>query len=355
MIKFLEYIFYLILGIFGGLLGLKGAVYFQDYFPFIKDNISFFSGLGIFIGLLLAPLFARLFKLLIDLTVKFLQEQSIQEIVLGAVGLIFGLVIAVLLILVLNFIPFSSIPVVGEYIRSFLFIIIALFWIYLGIFLAVRVSAIKNFVFFSGGKKGHDLTRGAGYKILDTSAIIDGRILDICKCNFLEGSIIVPRFILDEIHRLSDSEDMLKRNRGRRGLDLLNKLRKDFDIEIYEKDYRLPTDSKLVKLAGELNATIVTTDYNLSQVAQFQKVKVLNLNELANALKQVILPGEEIIVSMVKEGKEKNQGVAYLEDGTMVVVEDGKLLIGNKARVEITSILQTIGGKMFFAKPIGGK
>lgn len=344
------YVFYCILGIFGGLAGLRLAVYFQNYFPFIKDNISFFSGLGLFIGMLLAPLFARLFKALIDLAIRYLQGLSLQEIVLGAIGLIFGLVIATLLILVLSFIPFSSIPVVGEYIGPFLYVIMALFWIYLGVFLATRLSTLKSFRLFLSDKK--DSVEEKNYKILDTSAIIDGRIYDVCKANFLEGTVVVPKFILDEIHKLSDSSDPIKRNRGRRGLNLLNKLKNELNIEFFEKDYNLPTDEKLIQLSRELKGTIVTTDYNLGQVASFQKIRALNLNELASSLKQIILPGEEIKVNIVKEGKERDQGVAYLEDGTMIVVEEGRKLIGNKVKVEITSILQTVAGKMFFARPI---
>jgi len=192
-------------------------------------------------------------------------------------------------------------------------------------------------------------------KILDTSVIIDGRIADICQTNFLEGTIVIPQFILEELQHIADSSDVLKRNRGRRGLDILNRIQKELkiEVEIYEGDFEEihEVDSKLVKLAKLINGIVVTNDFNLNKVCDFQGVSVLNINDLANAVKPVVLPGEELAVQVIKDGKEQRQGIAYLDDGTMIVVEDGRDHIGKTIEVLITSVLQTSAGRMIFAKP----
>ena len=193
------------------------------------------------------------------------------------------------------------------------------------------------------------------FKILDTSAIIDGRIVDICKTGFLEGVLVVSGFVLEELRHIADSPDLLKRNRGRRGLDVLNKIQKEMDIpvQIYEGDFDdIPeVDSKLVRLAKTINGKIVTNDFNLNKVCELQGISVLNINELANAVKPVVLPGEEMLAQIIKDGKEAGQGVAYLDDGTMVVVEGGRRYIGETIEVLVTSVLQTAAGRMIFAKP----
>ena len=192
-------------------------------------------------------------------------------------------------------------------------------------------------------------------KILDTSVIIDGRIADICQTNFLEGTVIIPQFVLGELQHIADSSDTLKRNRGRRGLDVLNRIQKELPVkvEIYEGDFEeIPeVDSKLIKLAKVIDGIVVTNDFNLNKVCDLQGVNVLNINDLANAVKPVVLPGEELIVQVIKDGKEHNQGVAYLDDGTMIVVEEGRDYIGKTIEVIITSVLQTSAGRMIFAKP----
>lgn len=192
--------------------------------------------------------------------------------------------------------------------------------------------------------------------ILDTSVIIDGRIIDLCETKFIGGRFIVPRFILRELQQIADSSDSLKRNRGRRGLDILNKMQKNhnMDVKIHEEDFpeTHEADAKLVKLAKLLNARVFTNDYNLNKVAELQNVHVLNINELSNALKPVMLPGEEVDVKVVKEGKEYNQGIGYLDDGTMIVVEGGRSLIGQRKKVAVTSVLQTSAGRMIFAKAV---
>ncbi|WP_440897222.1 PIN/TRAM domain-containing protein [Amphibacillus sp. Q70] len=192
-------------------------------------------------------------------------------------------------------------------------------------------------------------------KILDTSVIIDGRIADICQTHFLEGTIIIPHFVLEELQHIADSSDALKRNRGRRGLDILNRLQKDIPekVEMYEGNFEdiQEVDSKLVKLAKVMNGIVVTNDFNLNKVCEFQNVQVLNINDLANAVKPVVLPGEQLKVQVIKDGKEHDQGVAYLDDGTMIVVEEGRNYIGEAIDVIITSVLQTSAGRMIFAKP----
>lgn len=194
-------------------------------------------------------------------------------------------------------------------------------------------------------------------KILDTSIVIDGRIIDISSTGFIEGPIIVPNFVLREIQLISDSPDPIKRNRGRRGLDMLNQLQKreDLEIRISYKDYTdtREVDAKLVKLAKDLGGKLITNDFNLNKVAELQGIEVLNINNLANALKPVVLPGEEMDIQVVKEGKDQNQGIGYLDDGTMVVIENGGKLLGKKVKVTVTSVIQTNAGKMIFTKVVG--
>jgi len=190
--------------------------------------------------------------------------------------------------------------------------------------------------------------------LLDTSVIIDGRIADIFQTHFVEGRIVIPRFVLKELQHIADSEDALRRNRGRRGLDVLNKIQKNtaLDVRIQEDDFPeiKEVDAKLVKLAKLIGAKVLTNDFNLNKVAEIQNVTVLNINELANSLRPVVLPGESMDVRISKEGKEHNQGIAYLDDGTMVVIDNSRQLIGQAVRVIVTSVLQTSAGRMIFAK-----
>ena len=210
-------------------------------------------------------------------------------------------------------------------------------------------------VFGGGGRFAQDEEDGQNReKILDTSVIIDGRILDIAETHFIDGPFIIPNFVLREIQLISDSPDPIKRNRGRRGLDMLNKLQQhgSVKVKISYADYSdtREVDAKLVKLARETGARLVTNDFNLNKVAELQGVKVLNLNTLTNALKPVVLPGEDIYIDVIKEGKDENQGIGYLEDGTMVVIENGGALLGKTVKVNVTSIIQTAAGKMIFTR-----
>lgn len=191
--------------------------------------------------------------------------------------------------------------------------------------------------------------------VVDTSVIIDGRLLDIAKTGFIHEKLIVPRFILEELQKIADSEEPLRRNRGRRGLEILNSIHQETGLEIEIVEEKFPkikeVDHKLVRLAKKRKGMILTTDYNLNRVAGVEKVKVLNINELANAIKTVVLPGEVLKIKIIQEGKEEGQGVGYLEDGTMVVVEEGGDLIGQEVEVEVSRIFQTVAGKMIFTKP----
>src|SRR5215210_5314217 len=200
----------------------------------------------------------------------------------------------------------------------------------------------------------HDAGPKKRYRILDTSVIIDGRIADICETGFLDGTLVIPQFVLKELQLVADSSDPLKRNRGRRGLDILQKIQKMSGMEVAISDIDFPdireVDLKLIELARTLPAKIVTNDFNLNKVAQLRGVHVLNINELANSLKPVVLPGEFMRVFILKEGKEYNQGVAYLDDGTMVVVDNARKLIGKNADIAVTSVLQTTAGKMIFGR-----
>ncbi|WP_033827315.1 PIN/TRAM domain-containing protein [Bacillus andreraoultii] len=289
--------------------------------------------------------------------IKWIEETLIKapilDLLFGTIGLVLGLIIAFFLGSALSTFLF---PVLNEIAP----IILTLLFGYLGFQVGFKKRDEMLNVFQNRGAKKKipedGLQKNIGQlKILDTSVIIDGRIADICQTGFLEGIIVIPQFVLEELQHIADSSDVLKRNRGRRGLDILNKIQKELPIkvEIYEGDFEdiQEVDSKLVKLAKLTNGTVVTNDYNLNKVCELQQVHVLNINDLANAVKPVVLPGEEMVVQVIKDGKEHNQGIAYLDDGTMIVVEDGRNHIGKTINVIVTSVLQTSAGRMIFAKP----
>ncbi|KAF0816441.1 MULTISPECIES: PIN/TRAM domain-containing protein [unclassified Cytobacillus] len=283
-----------------------------------------------------------------------LVKVPITDIIFGSVGLVFGLVIAFLIGYALNAIEVPILNTVAP-------IVLTLIFGYLGFQVGFKKRDELLSLFASKKKKSSEEeveTEAApkeSLKILDTSVIIDGRIADICQTGFLEGTIVIPQFVLEELQHIADSSDVLKRNRGRRGLDILNRIQKELSInvEIYEGDFEeiQEVDSKLVKLAKLTNGVVVTNDFNLNKVCELQKVAVLNINDLANAVKPVVLPGEEMKVQVIKDGKEQNQGIAYLDDGTMIVVEEGRNYIGKHIDVLVTSVLQTSAGRMIFAKP----
>lgn len=278
-----------------------------------------------------------------------LSEMPLADIFFGVLGLLTGLVIAFLLSTLTAQIPIQWLGIMFS----------AVFYIvfgYLGWSVATKRRSEVNMPtwFRKGGKDRLRQDGGACPKVLDTSVIIDGRILDICRTGIVEGVLIIPAFVLQELRHIADSSDALKRNRGRRGLDILSKMQKEIDlpIRIEDKDYDdiAEVDSKLLRLAHDLGGVVVTNDYNLNKVAAVQKVPVFNINELANAIKPVVLPGEETKAFIVKEGKESGQGIAYLDDGTMIVVEGGRRYVGSEMEVIVTSVLQTSAGRMIFAK-----
>lgn len=280
-------------------------------------------------------------------------KAPVTDVLFGTLGLVMGLVVAFLIQM-----PISKIQTAG--IDTIVPIFIYLFLGYFGFQIGFkkRDELINLFVLtakMKDKKKDQDEKPIKSLKILDTSVIIDGRIADICQTGFLEGTLVIPRFVLEELQHIADSSDVLKRNRGRRGLDILNKIQKELAIkvEIYEGDFDevQEVDSKLVKLAQLVSGIVVTNDFNLNKVCELQDVAVLNINDLANAVKPVVLPGEELTVQVIKDGKEQNQGVGYLDDGTMIVVEDGRNYIGKTIEVVVTSVLQTSAGRMIFAKP----
>jgi uncharacterized protein YacL len=235
----------------------------------------------------------------------------------------------------------------GTYIAIVLYLVMATFAAYLG----ARIGAKTKIVPLAAGGANN----GGAAKLIDTSAIVDGRIVDIVESGFLDGALVVPRFVLRELQSIADSVDPLKRTRGRRGFDVLSRLQELTNFEITEHDYTDMAmgnvDARLVRLAQDMGAKLVTNDYNLNRVAHVEGVAVLNVNELANAVKPVVLPGEELHVAVIREGKEGHQGIGYLEDGTMIVVEHGRRLIGDETDVIVTSVLQTVAGRMIFARP----
>jgi uncharacterized protein YacL len=282
-----------------------------------------------------------------------LLKMPLHDVLAGLLGLGIGLIIANLL--GAAFIP---VPLVGSYIPVFLSVILG----FTGINVAIRkreeLAALPLPAFLGGGKerggKEKVPTQPGHFKILDTSVIIDGRIADICKSGFIEGTLLIPGFVLEELQHIADSSDLLKRNRGRRGLDILNRIQKEMGVfvQIDNRNFEdvAEVDAKLVRLGQLIKGKILTNDYNLNKVAELQGVTVMNINELANAVKPVVLPGEEMVVHVVKDGKETGQGVAYLDDGTMIVVDNGRKHLGDTIEVLVTSVLQTAAGRMIFAK-----
>ena len=328
-------------------------------------SILFGAGAGAVLGFLLSPFFIRKLKGFAVFVEAQLNKMPTHDVVAGAIGLLIGLIIANLLGY-----AFSKIPVVGEYIPVVFSIVLG----YLGIHIMIKkrseLVGIFDFIpkFMKEMVKIREAKQAAApkapavekneqpsYKLLDTSVIIDGRIADICETGFLEGTLLIPVFVLEELQHIADSADALKRVRGRRGLDILQKIRQEsrMKVKITEVDFEdIPeVDSKLVQLAQQVGGKIITNDFNLNKVAQLRGVEVLNINALSNAVKPVVIPGENMQVSIVKSGKEAGQGVAYLEDGTMIVVENGNRYMGENIEVEVTSALQTAAGRMIFAKP----
>ena len=293
--------------------------------------------IGLFLGFMIA-----LFVINIEEAIR---KVSLRIIFGGVVGMIIGLLIAFLLAYGLNFV--SNI-MEKQQVVPWIYTLLTGIMAYLG--LLIGSKKIEEFSFFGLGQPKDS----GDYRILDTSVIIDGRIADISDTGFLQGNLIVPRFVLDELQYIADSSDSMKRSRGRRGLDILNRMQRSVGVNIEISDQDFPklkgVDAKLVALAKKINAKIVTNDFNLNKVAELQGIRILNVNELANALKPVVLPGETMTVKIIKEGKETGQGVAYLDDGTMIVVDNAQKHQGSNVEVLVTSVLQTTAGRMIFSE-----
>lgn len=351
----------IVLSIVGISLGAAFYIYLERILPqYVPDNtlfrIAIASVISLLFGLIFFILTPFVMKLSQSVTNKIENEVSgmpLGEVLTASAGLIIGLIVAYFISGLI-----ISIPIAGPAIATLIY----LFFGYVGYSIAARrkddFASLINVVKIGGSKDKHALSKknqGIPPKVLDTSVVIDGRIADIAQTGFIEGKLIVPTFVLEELRHIADSADDLKRARGRRGLDILNMMQTELklEVEISETDFDdiSEVDMKLLKLAQVLDGMVLTNDYNLNKVAQFQGVKVLNINELANAIKPLVIPGEEMKVTIVKEGKEHSQGIAYLDDGTMIVVEGAKKLIGQTLQVLVTSVLQTAAGRMIFAKP----
>ncbi|MDR1778657.1 MAG: PIN domain-containing protein [Clostridiales Family XIII bacterium] len=308
-----------------------------------------------FVFFMLTPRLRRTSSKLAKNVEKEIKHISGSELITGTAGLVVGLLIAFL-------VSQAFVGIENMYLNVGLSLLVYIVFGWIGVVVLSRrgqdiINSIVTAARKGGEKQKKPKSMDSSPKILDTSVIIDGRIADIMRTGFLEGRIVIPEFVLIELQHIADSSDSLKRNRGRRGLDILKRIQTDYGIEIYntlgEKTLAdIPeVDVKLLKLAQIMNGKVVTNDFNLNKVAQIKGVEVLNINELANMLRAVVLPGEEMQLFLVKEGKEHGQALAYLDDGTMIVVEEGRKHIGQTITVIVSSVLQTAAGRMIFAKP----
>lgn len=340
--------------LFGLSTGFAGFYVVFSFFPHLSWVVVSACAL---LGFVLGYLFAHyLLPALWAKVEESFQKITVPELIIHGTSLFFGLLISGLFVVVM---PLEGLPSpLGILVSLLIILAIA------GTITKLTTRKKEELLNFLGnfpksgeksGGKGRLPAGKAFYKVLDTSSIIDGRIMDVAQTGFIEGIFVVPGFVVAELQRIADSSDSLKRNRGRRGLDILNKMQKDasVSIRIYDQDFEdlSDVDTKIVRLAKVLGAKVITNDYNLNKVAELYGVPVLNINELANAIKPIVLPGEEVTVQVIKDGKELGQGIAYLEDGTMIVVDGGRQFIGEEIMVTVTSVLQTAAGRMIFAKP----
>ena len=340
----------LVLGIIGAFTSLPIYSYVQQFVEVLSLSQGVVTGLSAVIfagfGFLITPYITiKPFQSLMKLFTK----SPVQSLMSGLLGMTIGLIIAAIMAYPISLLPkpFGQIfPLVGLLLFSYLG----------GVLFVTRRDDFENF-FKNRGSKTPSRAKGESERrvLVDTSAIIDGRIADIARTGFLGATLVVPRFVLNELQFVSDSADSLRRQRGRRGLDVLGELQESKEVNVVISDIDVEgvreVDDRLVLLGRQMNCPILTNDFNLNRVAELQGVKVLNINDLANAVKVVILPGESLQIEVLQEGKEYNQGVGYLDDGTMVVIENGQRYIDKKIDVTVTKILQTSAGRMIFAKP----
>lgn len=351
----IRWVLLLVLAAVGGYAGVRVGVWYitlPDIRRLLGDNERIlqasqagFAVIGVIVGVYG---YTKVLHYLTTLAEK-IREMPVNDKIAVFVGALVGLLLSFLLHPILN-------PISEPVLRILLTTGLAMVMVFLATQGAISMrEELRKLLPPYGVVADEETSTMKQAKLLDTNIIIDGRISDICRAGFIEGTIYVPGFVLDELQMIADSSDSLKRARGRRGLDILNAMQKEFSLIVRTYDHMIGTDepdgvdSKLVRLAKALEATIVTNDFNLNKVAELQGVRVLNVNELANALKPVVLPGEELTVHIIKEGKEPGQGIAYLDDGTMIVVEHARRHVGETLPVVVSSVLQTVAGKMIFS------
>ena len=344
MLRYLLYVLYFIIGLSLGVWLLPSVFGLLPLeLPELIDNVFVYAFIG-------GVLFLALFFWSVDQVEKLIRKgegvilnRSIVEITFATLGMIIGLVIAVLISLLLNTL---NIPLISDIVSFVLAVVLG----YLGFQIGMKKYGEVLDLFQKPQQKAKEIP-AAGKKFLDTSAIIDGRIVDVVKTGFIDGELIVPQFVLDELQLIADSTDSIKRDRGQRGLDMLNQLQTLHDIQVMPVKYdKLDVDQQLIQLAKAEKGAIITTDFNLNRVCQVHNIKVLNVNELSDAIKLLVVQGDVIDILVTKYGKEEGQGVGYLDDGTMVVIEDGRHLINKNVRVEVTSVLQTNSGRIIFSR-----
>lgn len=346
MLRYLLYILYFLCGV------SLGVWLFPDLISVLPVNLPAILNNALIHALVGGLLFLTIFYWSIDKVEQLIRKgegiilnRNLPEIIFATLGMVIGLVVAVLISLLLNTL---NIPIVSEVVSFALAIILG----YLGFQIGMKKhNEVLELLPKQNDKEQNEGPRGQK-KLLDTSAIIDGRIVDVVKTGFIEGELAVPQFVLDELQLIADSTDSMKRDRGQRGLEMLHDLQESSEnVNVQPVSYdKLDVDHQLVQLAKEENAALITTDYNLNRVCQVHNIKVLNVNELSDAIKLIIKQGDTLDIMVTKHGKEEDQGVGYLEDGTMVVIEDGRKLVNQTVSVEVTSVLQTNSGRIIFTK-----
>lgn len=346
MLRYLLYILYFLFGVSMGIWLFPDLISILPVEPPLILNNGLIHAL--FGGLLFLLLFfwtVPRFELLIRKGEGIILNRNLPEIIFATLGMVVGLTVAVLISLLVNTL---NIPIVSEVISFALAIVLG----YLGFQIGMKKHNEVLELFTKQPPKQSEMRMEGKKKLLDTSAIIDGRITDVVKTGFIEGELVVPQFVLDELQLIADSTDSMKRDRGQRGLEMLNDLQESaMDVSVQPVSYeKLDVDQQLIQLAKKESAAIITTDYNLNRVCQVHNIKVLNVNELSDAIKLIIKQGDTFDIKVTKYGKEEGQGVGYLDDGTMVVVEEGRNLVKQTVKVEVTSVLQTNSGRIIFTK-----
>lgn len=359
MLRPIIQIMFLLIGATVGILLLPSAF---ELIPLLDNPWISNPYVAAIVGALVFFLLSLLFVDSLIHFMKWMEEKLLHaptpDLLFGTVGMIIGLVVAFLIGFALSTV---DIPLVATIAPLVLSVVLGYLGFQVGFQKREEMLTMLTPAKFTPVKKleAEEPVEKASYKLLDTSVIIDGRIADISATGFMEGTFVVPQFVLSELQHIADSSDTLKRTRGRRGLDILKRLQSERvdAIMITEENFDevSEVDLKLMRAAKKMGGQVVTNDFNLNKVCELHNVPVLNINDLANAVKPVVIPGEDMHVVVIKDGKEQNQGVAYLDDGTMIVIEDGKGFIGQAINVTVTSVLQTSAGRMIFAKPRDGK